>query len=291
MGSAIWATGMANVSGNTVTATGQGPYAVGSDCSGTASVTNQSGTANYYIAVVEDGQIVLFLQSDSGYVVGGSAQPLFATPQSAVVNSASFAPALAPGGLFSIFGTGLPQSPTSAQVVVNGKNAPVVFANGTQINAQMPYDAPTDQPALLQVLNGGKASNAVLLNLRNAAPGIFAYSGNRAVVENQDYSVNASGNPAPAGGVVTAYLTGPGMVNPPVGTGSPAPSAPLSYVSAPYSFTIGGAQAEVDYFGLTPGFFGLYQANLRVPNLGPGDYPIVANVAGSTSNGPLISIR
>jgi uncharacterized protein (TIGR03437 family) len=176
-------------------------------------------------------------------------------------------------------------------VIVNGKNAPVFFANGTQINAQMPYDVPTDQPVLLQVLDGGQASNTVLLNIRNAAPGIFTYSGNRAVVENQDYSVNTPGNPARAGDVVTAYLTGPGTVNPPVATGSPAPSGTLSSVSAPYSFTIGGVQAEVDYFGLTPGFFGLYQANLKVPQLGPGDYPVVAKVAGATSNGPLMSIR
>jgi uncharacterized protein (TIGR03437 family) len=231
------------------------------------------------------------MQSDPGYVVGGTAQPLFATPQSAVVNSASYAPALAPGGLFSIFGRGLPPSLASAQVVVNGKNAPVVSANSTQINAQMPYDVPTDQPALLQVLNGGQASNAVLLNVRNAAPGIFTYSGNRAVVENQDNSLNARDNPASVGGVVTAYLTGAGAVNPPVATGSPAPSGTLSHVSAPYSFTIGGVQAEADYFGLAPGFLGLYQANLKVPNLGPGDYPIVANVAGSISNGPLMSIR
>lgn len=133
------ATGMANVGGSTLTSTGQGPYSVASDCSGTASVKNQNGTANYFIAVVDDGQALLFMESDSGYAVAGVAQPLFATPQSAVVNAASFDPqALAPGEIFSIFGESLPQSTATAQVLVNGETAPVFFANGNQINAQIP---------------------------------------------------------------------------------------------------------------------------------------------------------
>jgi hypothetical protein len=127
------ATGMTNVSGSTVTTTGQGPYSVASDCSGAASVKNQSGTANYFIAVVEDGQAVLFMENDAGYAVAGVAQPVFVAPQSAVVNAASFdSQALAPGEIFSIFGRSLPQSSASAQVLVNGEAAPVFFANGSQ---------------------------------------------------------------------------------------------------------------------------------------------------------------
>jgi hypothetical protein len=75
------ATGMANVGGNTVSSTGQGHYLIASDCSGTASVTNQNGTANYYIAVAEDGQVVLFMKSDSGYTVGGSPTPSLSRPR------------------------------------------------------------------------------------------------------------------------------------------------------------------------------------------------------------------
>ena len=286
------ATGMVNVNGTTLTTTGQGPYSVGSDCSGTASVKNQNGTANYFIAVVEDGQALLFIESDSGYVVGSVAQPIFVTPQSAVVNAASFdSQALAPGEIFSIFGGSLPQSPASAKVIVNGEAAPVFFANGSQINAQMPYDVPTDRPVSLSVSNAGTPGNTVQLSIRQAGPGIFTYSGNRAVVQNQDYSINSPSNPARVGDTVIAYLTGPGQVSPAVATGSAAPSAPLSWVTAPYSFTIGGIRAEASYFGLTPGFPGLYQANIKVPTLGPGDYSIVTTVAGVASNGPLISIR
>lgn len=286
------ATGMANASGSILTTTGQGPYSVASDCSGTASVKNQNGTANYFIAVVEDGQAVLFMESDAGYAVGGVAQPLFVTPQSAVVNAASFdSRALAPGAIFSIFGRSLPQSSASAQVLVNGEAAPLFFANGSQINAQIPYDVPTDRPVSLSLSSAGTSSNAVLLSIQQAAPGIFTYSGNRAVVQNQDYSLNSPSNPARVGDTVVVYLTGPGPVSPAVATGSVAPSDQLSTVTAPYLFTIGGIQAQVPYFGLTPGFVGLYQANLKVPALGAGDYPVISTVAGAASNGPLISIR
>jgi uncharacterized protein (TIGR03437 family) len=286
------ATGMANVSGSTLTATGQGPYSVASDCSGTASIKNQNGTANYFIAVTEDGQTLLFMESDAGYAVGGAAQPLFVAPQSAAVNAASFDwQALAPGEIFSIFGKSLPQSTAAAQVFVNGEAAPVFFANGSQINAQIPYDVPTGRPVSLSLSNAGTSSNIVLLSVQQAAPGIFTYSGNRAVVQNQDYSTNSPTNPAHVGDYVVAYLTGPGPVSPAVATGLVAPSTSLSWVTAPYAFTIGGVQSKAAYFGLTPGFVGLYQANLQVPTLAPGDYPVVATVAGAASNGPLISIR
>jgi adhesin/invasin len=208
------------------------------------------------------------------------------------VNAASFdSQALSPGAIFSIFGQNLPQSTASAQVLVNGQMAPVFFASSSQVNAQIPYEAPTDQPVSLSVSGGGVQSNTVLLNIHQTGPGIFAYGGNHAVVQNHDYSVNSPTNPTQAGDFVVAYLTGGGSVNPAVPTGVFPPTAPLSYVSAPYTFTIGGIPAKVTFFGLTPGFPGLYQANLEVPALSPGDYTLVATVAGVPSNGPIISVR
>lgn len=288
----VAATGMANVSGNTLTTTGQGPYSVASDCSGTASVKNQNGTANYFIAVAEDGQVVLFMESDSGYTVGGVADPIFVAPQNAVVNAASFAAgALSPGAIFSIFGKGLPQSATSGQVLVNGVPSPVFFANGGQVNAEIPFDTPTNRPVSLSVKSSGLPSNTVQLTLQPAAPGIFTAPGNRAVVENADYSINSPSNPAHVGDFVTVYLTGGGSVSPAVVTGLPTPSSPLSRVNATNSVSIGGVAAFVYFLGLTPAFEGLYQANVQVPALPPGDYAVVATVGGLSSNGPLVSVR
>jgi uncharacterized protein (TIGR03437 family) len=174
---------------------------------------------------------------------------------------------------------------------VNGESAPVFFANGSQVNAQIPYDAPTNRPVSLSLSSAGGSSNTVLVSLQQAAPGIFTSPGNRAAVENADYSVNSPSNPTHAGDFVTVYLTGGGSVSRAVPTGVPAPSMPLSYVSAANSVSIGTPPAFVYFLGLTPGFEGLYQANVQVPALAPGDYAVVVTVAGVTSNGPLISIR
>lgn len=285
-------TGTASFSGGTLNATGQGPYSVAADCTGTASVTNQNGTANYYIAVAEDGRVVLFMGSDLGYAIGGVSDPVSVAPQSAVVNAASFvASALSPGAIFSIFGKGLPQSATSGQVLVNGETAPVFFANGSQVNAEIPFDVPTDRPVTLSLTSGDATSNTVQLSMQKAAPGIFTFPGNRAVVENADYSINSPDNPAHVGDYVTVYLTGGGSVSPAVSTGVPAPSSPLSYADGANSFSIGATPAFVYFLGLTPGFEGLYQGNVQVPPLAPGDYAVVATVGGVASNGPLISVR
>ena len=106
----------ANLGGGVSNLSGTGTYSVTSQCYGTASLTTQAGTSNYVFAIVQDGQDVLFLETDSGTTVGGTVQTQFTAPQQAVVNAASFQPQMvAPGSLFSIFGTGLSSSTASAQ--------------------------------------------------------------------------------------------------------------------------------------------------------------------------------
>src|ERR1700680_4436925 len=77
---------VANVGENGPQATGSGTYTVSSDCSGTASITNQIGTANYRFAIVKDGQVALFFETDSGRTVSGVFTPMFEAPQPSVRN-------------------------------------------------------------------------------------------------------------------------------------------------------------------------------------------------------------
>jgi hypothetical protein len=91
--------------GITFAATGQGPYSLASDCTGTATITTQDGTANYFIAVAKDAQLILFMASNAGYTVGGVAEPTFA---GGVSNAATLLPgAVAPNEFISLKGTGL----------------------------------------------------------------------------------------------------------------------------------------------------------------------------------------
>lgn len=65
---------VANLGAGASQVSGAGTYSIASDCSGTAQITDQNGTANYIVAVVGGGN-VLFMEHDGGTTVVGTAQP------------------------------------------------------------------------------------------------------------------------------------------------------------------------------------------------------------------------
>ncbi|HEX5229604.1 MAG TPA: IPT/TIG domain-containing protein [Bryobacteraceae bacterium] len=292
------ASSVTNLGGAFSNTNGTGSYSITAQCSGTATISHPGSTAsNYSIAVVEDGQQILFLETDSGTTVTGAGQPQFVAPQQAAVNAASYRSGMiAPGGLFSIFGTGLSSETAAAsslplstnlgqtQLLVNGVAAPLVYVSSGQINAQMPVNVQTGTPVTLTVMNGLTASNQVTLSLPAAAPGIFTTNGTQAIVQNASGALNSSATPAHPGETLVVYLTGGGAVNSHSWTtGAASPSTPAR-VTSPYTLTFGTQPALVQFVGLTPGFVGLYQANFTVPPLAPGTYPLVITMAGNASN-------
>jgi len=220
-----------------------------------------------------------------------------------VVNGASFTPKVAPGALFSIFGSSLALSTQSAaalplstnlagtSVTIGGKQAPLVFVSPAQINAQVPYETLEGQTVPVVVTVNGVASPAVNVTVAATAPGIFQFGQKRAVVQNQDYSVNNTDKPAAPNTYVIAYLTGGGKVDNAVATGNAATADPLSRPRGPVTATIADMPAEVVFGGLTPSFVGLMQVNLKIPNLQPGTYPLVVTVNGEKSNAAMITVQ
>ena len=220
-----------------------------------------------------------------------------------VVNAASFTPRVAPGSLISVFGTDLATERASAQaiplpkslagtsVTIGGKEAPLVFVSPTQINAQVPYELNEGSTATVVVKVNGVSSPERTVQVVKAAPGIFQFGEKRAVVQNADASVNTAENPAEAGSYVVAYLTGCGNVDHAVATGGPAGSDPLSRPKSVVTAKVGDAQAEVAFAGLTPGFIGLMQVNLRVPGVPAGTHPLAVTVDGVQSNTAMISVK
>jgi hypothetical protein len=67
-------TSIVNVNGTAVRIPGNGNYSLSGDCSGTAFVTSQLGNAHYVFGVVQDGRSALFLQTDTGATVYGTAE-------------------------------------------------------------------------------------------------------------------------------------------------------------------------------------------------------------------------
>ena len=220
-----------------------------------------------------------------------------------VVNAASFTPKLAPGALISIFGTDLATGTYSAGAVplptelngtsvkIGGKDAPLVFVSAGQINAQVPYEALEGANVPVVVKVNGVSSPMGNVSVIPAAPGVFQFGNKRAVVQNDDYTVNDVGNGAAAGSYIVAYMTGCGQLDNPVATGQAAGSEPLSRPKGSASAAINNQPVEIAYAGLTPGFIGLMQMNLKIPSLAPGSYPLVVTINGEKSNAAMVTIK
>ena len=218
------------------------------------------------------------------------------------VNAASFANKVAPGSIFSVFGSGLapdlqsaggaplPTSLAGVTVTVGGKPAPLFFVSPGQVNAQVPYESELGNAQVVVTVNG-VASVPSTVRVAAAAPGIFQFGEKRAVVHNQNYTVNTDDNPAEVGSFVIAYLTGSGGLDNGVPTGKAAGANPLSRPRGTVTATLNGQPAEIVFAGLTPEFIGLMQVNLKVPSLLPGTYPLVITVGGETSNAALMTIK
>jgi uncharacterized protein (TIGR03437 family) len=209
---------------------------------------------------------------------------------------------VSPGSLFDVYGTALAAGPLSApsssqvrpltlnsvQVLVDGTAAPLLYVGPTQIVGQIPGSTAIGTASVVVV--NGISSAAAGVTVQQAAPWILTYGTNRAIVQNQDFSLNSSSNPAQVGSYGVAYMIGSGPIFPNLPDGTPAPSSPLSKETLTTTVTIGGAQASVSFAGMAPGFVGLVQVNFQVPNLPAGDYPIQVAIGSAQSNTPTVSV-
>jgi uncharacterized protein (TIGR03437 family) len=221
----------------------------------------------------------------------------------AVTDAASFAPRVSPGALATIFGSGLasmtaqasglplPTTLGGAAVIINQVQVPLIYASPSQINFQVPSGLAPGIASLFVTVGGGN-SLSFRFNVTSAAPGIFQDTANHAIAQNAGagYSLNTAKNPAAAGSVVVVYLTGQGPLDHPVADGAAAPGSPLSTATATATATIDGTSAPVQFLGLTPGFVGLAQANIQVPAIPSGDYPLVITVGNFLSASATISV-
>ncbi|MEZ5365824.1 MAG: hypothetical protein R2748_26705 [Bryobacterales bacterium] len=254
---------------------------------GTVLVTRQGMAAAY------TGGIVL-----EDFVLPGPS-PAFSS--GAVTNAASFQPGpVAPGEIVSIFGVDMgpaagmaPNAPSlslpttlgQVRVTFDGIPAPLFFVSANQINAQVPFEVAGRGTTTATIFYQGRFSQDVDLSVAPAAPGVFT-------VANQDGSLNSAVNPEARGRALIVYVTGQGEVAPAVATGRLAPSSPRSGLTQ-VSATIGGQPATPLFAGLTPGFAGLAQVNLLIPDdtpTGPAT-PLTITLRGvSTQSGVTVAI-
>ena len=184
------------------------------------------------------------------------------------VNPVLSAP-VAPGSVVAIYGKNLAPGVAQAQAVplprelggtavwIGGVAAPLFFVSPGQINAQVPYELPADEPVNVVVRAGAGYATPKPIRLARLAPGIAAYADGKVVAQHLDYSLVNAASPARPGEYVILYLVGMGPVTVPVTTGAASPASPLAMASVQPLVTIGGAPAEVYFAGLTPGGVGV----------------------------------
>ncbi|MGD0047522.1 MAG: LamG-like jellyroll fold domain-containing protein [Bryobacteraceae bacterium] len=228
-------------------------------------------------------------------------QPVSASTSvvSSVVNAASYQSGIASAGFVSIFGTGLsastrawtwadftgsnlPLSLDRVSVTINGKPAYVEYISPTQINAIAPDDD-TIGPVPVQVKTPQGTGYAGTALKQKLSPAFFVYQSGTtsyvAAVHLDGTLVGPTGpssRPAVPGEFIEMYGTGFGATNPAVPTAQLVPQpAPLVL---PATVSIGGVNAVVQWAGLVSS--GLYQINVQIPNVAPGDQPVQTAISG-----------
>jgi uncharacterized protein (TIGR03437 family) len=225
-----------------------------------------------------------------------------------ILNGASFAKTqpVSPGSLVSIFGSSfavanasfgatsipLPLRLGGDSVTFNGIPAPLLFVNATQINAQVPGNLPTGTASVVVSINGN-TTPPFPLQVAAVAPGIFTTDSGtgQAIAINSDGSLAAvsgsipgfAAHPANPGDVLIILGTGLGAVTPPISDGA-ASSDTLRQTNTMPRLSIGGANAQVLFSGLSPQFVGVNQVNVVVPNVASGVVPLQIEVNGALTS-------
>ncbi|HEY7334274.1 MAG TPA: SBBP repeat-containing protein [Bryobacteraceae bacterium] len=231
-----------------------------------------------------------------GVVKIGPGASVLDVPANALVNAASQAPGLPfPGGLASVYvrgvdvsttmtGAGSPVPPQLAgvSIMVDGVPAPILtiapLASGMErIDFQVPFEAKSNT---VEIRYRG---SSVFGFPQRTPPGIFILGDGTPAIEHvSDYSLVTPANPAHPGETIVIYATGLGPVSPAVPSGM-APAGPAALGLCANGFGIDGSSppysfGTILYAGLTPGFVGLYQFNVRLrPDLAPGTQHLLIN--------------
>jgi uncharacterized protein (TIGR03437 family) len=177
-------------------------------------------------------------------------------------------------------GESLPNSLNGVSVTLGGQAGRILYVSPGQVDALLPFGAPTaSQTLTLTTANGTSAP--ISLNVAAVAPALYNFA-----FENVGFSLVSQSNPASGGDTLLFYMTGMGQTTPALTTGQTVPLGPPYYDTVPVTVTIGGVNASVIYSIAAPPYVaGLYQMAVTVPaGLLPGNQPVVVTAGGIRSN-------
>jgi uncharacterized protein (TIGR03437 family) len=225
-----------------------------------------------------------------------------------------------PGALMTVFGSGftragvakavsaidlindsLPTKLADTCVIYDGKKIPLTFVSATQINFQLPNPPiVSDSLRVRSNCDGAEEFTSIgsRIEFRSSTPE-FLYWTNSGSTRSPIVAVESSTNafvgavnlipglnfrPARPGDVLTLYCISLGLTNPALEAGMPARGpAPVRGAVQVLINNTPVAANDLLYAGASPGTAGLYQINLRVPNLPDGEHPIQIRIDSSLS--------
>ena len=219
-------------------------------------------------------------------------------PALTLENAASYVANIAvPGELVAIrgYGIGPATSSTSSpaaslggvQVYFDKFAAPIIYAQATQINVQVPWEIAGQTSTQLKILYNGAIVGNVTIPVRPALPGVL-------YIENADGSINSPASPAHAGETIAIYGTGGGTLSASGVTAGTWPLSPLSNLTQSVSAMIGAElAAAIPYAGSAPTLdSSVFQINVTLPaDLTPGTHPLFIKIGGVASAGKTVSIQ
>jgi len=229
---------------------------------------------------------------------GGGNRPTI-TSTGGVTNGASFATGVTTGAWTTIFGTNLatatrdwtgaidaqgnfPTTLDGVSATIDGKPAFINFISPTQVNVQAPDLAGRTGPVQVILKNAAGESLPVSAVAANEIPGLFLFT---QAPKRHPAAVRADGVfigpaalfgsavttvPAKTGDIVLFFGTGFGPTNPAVAPGKVFSGA-AALVST-VQMRIGGVSVTPTFAGLSSS--GLYQFNVRIPQLANGEHRI-----------------
>lgn len=229
--------------------------------------------------------LILFLLGLASPAVPRDA-PFYAV--NSIVNSADFQTGpLAPGAIGTIFGKGLSYVTkslsaqdipggvlpyglpgTGVNVLIGGLASNLFYVSPTQINFLIPSILKPGRTDI-QVVLDGIAGPDLPFDIAAASPALYQLDAQTAIATRLDGSLITNDAPVQGGNIVTLYATGLGETVPNlIYSNVAAKAAPLKLLSQ-FKVLLNGNQLDLSlvlYAGVAPGFAGLYQINLQLPN-------------------------
>lgn len=183
---------------------------------------------------------------------------------------------------------------TGVTVLLNAQQMNVYYVSPRQINVLVPTQFRTGT-VNLQVVVNGRAGPEVPIKLEEAAPALFEDGSGYVIATHANGAVISADAPAARGEIVVLYATGLGPVIPAAVPNKIPQQAAWLERFGEFEVRLDGvpvARGGVLYAGVTPGFAGLYQINVRLPDsVGEDPEVVVGTPQRMSPKGRLLRVR